>query len=62
MLKLVLGPILGMIVSFVSNAIGMNEKMSNVLGLCVFMVTWWLNEGILNKPDLVVIVKSPPSC
>ena len=43
--KLFSGPVMGCIVSGFAIAAHMQYAMAAVLGLGIFMVTWWLNAG-----------------
>jgi hypothetical protein len=44
-LALVSGPSIGIFAGGMARLSDMKYEMSSVLGLCVCMIIWWLNEG-----------------
>lgn len=44
--RVLIGPILAIIVAFIGYGYGLDEPMFMVLGICAWMIAWWLNEVV----------------
>lgn len=60
--KLAIGPFGGLLSIFVCRICHMQKDMANVIGLCVWMIIWWLNETVrMGVTALLPIVMLPLS-